>query len=54
MKRIRYYMVYIVNKDRTSRQEIARFTSKGVMAVCIESIKALYAFTDYTVTYDRD
>jgi hypothetical protein len=50
----KYWRVYISRRDGYTQIEIARFTSKGVMWACLESIKALYANSEYSVQWDHD
>ncbi len=54
----KYFKVYITdNVDgigaNESLQEVARFTSKGLMFACLDSIREIYENTDYTVVYDH-
>ena len=53
---IKYFKVYINNKaDHGLREiEVARFTSKGMMMLCLPVIKETYKDTDYCVTWDHE
>jgi hypothetical protein len=53
----KYYKVYITNNPECyganeNLQEVARFTSKGLMFACLESIRSLYERSDFYVVYD--
>jgi len=50
----KYYKVYLTLKGSYTAIEIARFTSKGLMHICLESIINTYKNTDHQVTWDHD
>jgi hypothetical protein len=46
------YRVYISREDGRTRQEVARFTSKGLMYICLDSIRKTYQGTEYHIEWD--
>jgi len=52
----KYYKVFISKKDEYTeiKKEIARFTSKGLMHICLRTIEKTYEKTEYEITYTRD
>lgn len=52
----KYFKVYINKKDGYGimETEVARFTSKGMMMLCLPVIQETYKNTEYCVTWDHE